>query len=48
MEDAIICQPSIIPNIHLFGVLDGHGGSEVSAIVSKKFPEVLSNNARFK
>ncbi len=28
-------EPNLAKNLHLFGVFDGHGGSEVSAIVSK-------------
>ena len=32
----------------MFGVLDGHGGPEVSAVVSRKFPAVLTENRSFK
>lgn len=41
MEDAIICLPQFTPTTHLFAVLDGHGGPEVSAVVSREYPRIL-------
>jgi serine/threonine protein phosphatase PrpC len=32
------------PSKGIFGVLDGHGGSEVSRYCSKAIPEVTMNN----
>ena len=37
-----------MPNgLHLFAVLDGHGGSEVAKVVSIKFPVILQSNKHF-
>lgn len=47
MEDAIICHPNFTPHTHLFGVLDGHGGSEVSNVVARVFPSLLKENKAF-
>jgi len=30
MEDAHIANLDISPNIHIFGIFDGHGGAEVA------------------
>jgi len=45
MEDATCIVASLPPpflNQALFAVFDGHGGAEVSLIVSKEFPKVLA------
>lgn len=34
--------------MYLFGVLDGHGGEEVSKVVASKFPLFLKSNPSFK
>lgn len=47
MEDSHICDLNIIPNIHLFGVFDGHGGKEVAQFVKKHFTEELLKNPNF-
>jgi protein phosphatase 1G len=48
-EDAHLALPVFDPEkpSSLFGVYDGHGGREVSAIVAKHFPEVLRHNEKF-
>lgn len=33
--------------MHCFGVFDGHGGSEVAAIVASKFPSFLKKSKFF-
>lgn len=30
MEDAELTKLNFVPDVHLFGVFDGHGGREVS------------------
>lgn len=40
-EDAHNCIPDFAPDISLFAVYDGHGGSEVSQYLSEHFPEFL-------
>lgn len=47
MEDAHICQADITPDIHLFAVFDGHGGSEVARFCEKYFVETLVKNPNF-
>jgi serine/threonine protein phosphatase PrpC len=45
MEDAHIALTNLPNNCSLFAVLDGHGGDEVSNVVSKQFPVLLQKNA---
>ena len=33
MEDFIIYEPHLLPNIALFGVLDGHNGPYIASFV---------------
>jgi|688.fasta_scaffold2726006_1 serine/threonine protein phosphatase PrpC len=47
MEDSHIAKDNIIPNVHLFGVFDGHGGGEVSAVIAKSFSMFLLKNPSF-
>lgn len=47
MEDAHICQIDIVPDVHLFAVFDGHGGSEVARFCDKYFVENLVKNTKF-
>jgi len=45
MEDAVCivaALPAPLANKALFAVFDGHGGAQVSAIVSQEFPKVLT------
>jgi serine/threonine protein phosphatase PrpC len=48
MEDSHISDLNIIPQTHLFGVFDGHGGREVALYVKKHFTEELLLNNNFK
>mmetsp|Transcript_50093 Transcript_50093/g.57646 ORF Transcript_50093/g.57646 Transcript_50093/m.57646 type:complete len:300 (+) Transcript_50093:36-935(+) len=48
MEDAHIAKYNIAPNVHIFGVFDGHGGKEVAIFVSKNFVKELLANESFK
>lgn len=48
MEDSHIAKYNIIPNVHIFGVFDGHGGKEVAIYVSKNFIKELLANESFK
>ena len=54
MEDTHICQAVDMPNAAsgdygmLFGVFDGHGGSEVSAYSKENFKKVFIKQAKFK
>lgn len=48
MEDAHISKFNIVPDIHIFGVFDGHGGKEVARYAEKHFIEELINNKAFK
>lgn len=41
MEDAHIAILDLEKDTHLFAVLDGHGGTEVSKFVAKHFPSAL-------
>jgi serine/threonine protein phosphatase PrpC len=41
MEDAHIANSNLMPNMSLFAVFDGHGGSEVALTVSKIFSMFL-------
>lgn len=47
MEDAHICQIDIQPDIHLFAVFDGHGGSEVAKFCNAYFVKSLIKNKNF-
>jgi len=47
-EDAHMCLLDFDTDTCLFGVFDGHGGSEVAQYTSKKFPEFLKNNEYYK
>jgi hypothetical protein len=38
MEDAVICQ-EVADGVHLFAVLDGHGGPEVSHYIAQMLPK---------
>lgn len=49
MEDAHVAKmldPSIFPDVAIFAVLDGHGGSEVSKLVSKLLCQEVENIGR--
>ena len=35
MEDAHITKLSILPDVHIFGVFDGHGGKKILNIFKK-------------
>lgn len=48
MEDAHICQMDIAPDVHLFAVFDGHGGSEVARFCEKHFVDTLVKSPHFK
>jgi len=48
MEDAHISKFNIAPDIHIFGVFDGHGGKEVARFAEKHFIEELLSNKSFK
>ena len=48
MEDSHIANLNIGQGIYLFGVFDGHGGSEVSEFVKRHFTEELLKNTNFK
>ncbi|CAD8058866.1 unnamed protein product [Paramecium primaurelia] len=47
MEDAII-KEKLSTGEYLFGILDGHGGFEVSSVVSKYLPRFLESNIKFR
>jgi serine/threonine protein phosphatase PrpC len=47
MEDFVIYEPEISKDVSLFGILDGHGGSEVARFVQKNFVEQLLKNQNF-
>lgn len=47
MEDTHIAQINLPNNIQVFGVFDGHGGSEVSLFCEKHFLEELTKNKNF-
>ena len=42
MEDAHIAADNLPDNVSLFGVFDGHGGTEVSKFVAKEFTRTLT------
>ncbi len=44
MEDAHIVNTSLSNDVTIFGVFDGHGGSEISEFVSKNFCLSLAKN----
>ena len=48
MEDAEITKLNLIPDVHLFGVFDGHGGREVSYFCKSHFAQELKSNVAFK
>lgn len=47
MEDAHIAALDIDTDTHLFAVLDGHGGTEVSKFVEKHFVTHLLKNTHY-
>lgn len=47
MEDAAICEISLGDGNSLFGVFDGHSGSQVSTYVSTIFKDVLLKNLNY-
>lgn len=47
MEDAHIAAMDIDGDTHLFAVLDGHGGTEVSKFVEKHFVNQLLKNPNY-
>jgi serine/threonine protein phosphatase PrpC len=47
MEDAHICEPRFTHNSSLFGVFDGHGGSDVAKFCSENFSQELKTNKNF-
>jgi serine/threonine protein phosphatase PrpC len=48
MEDAHITNPNLMPNFHLFGIMDGHGGSEVAQFVQNNLPEIIKKSKHIK
>ena len=50
MEDTHICQSVEIEGSYgsLFGVFDGHGGSEVAAYVKENFKKEFIKSEKFK
>jgi len=48
MEDSHIAKFDIAPDVHVFGVFDGHGGKEVALYVEKHFVDELVANSSFK
>ena len=48
MEDAIICHLNVEPDVHFFGVFDGHGGREVSTFVKAHYVDELRKCPSFK
>lgn len=48
-EDAHMAHPKFVPDhTALFGIFDGHGGSEVAKWVATKFPDYLKANLKYK
>ena len=47
MEDSHIAQTNLPNDISVFGVFDGHGGSEVALFVKKHFIPCLLKNECF-
>jgi serine/threonine protein phosphatase PrpC len=47
MEDFVVYEPDISKDVSLFGILDGHGGSQVASFVQKNFVEQLIKNSNF-
>lgn len=47
MEDSHIQELDIVPGVHLFGVFDGHGGSEVALYVQSVFKDFLVRQKSF-
>jgi serine/threonine protein phosphatase PrpC len=47
MEDFVVYEPDISKDVSLFGILDGHGGSQVASFVQKNFVEQLVKNSNF-
>ncbi|EGR33249.1 protein phosphatase 2c, putative [Ichthyophthirius multifiliis] len=47
MEDAHICLPDLTQDVQLYGVLDGHGGFEVSKFVEVNFAKYLLKSSSF-
>ena len=49
MEDSHIAETKLPNDVSIFGVFDGHGGSEVALYVKKHFiPTLLKNEAFIK
>eukprot|EP00331_Platyophrya_macrostoma_P024731 CAMPEP_0176439384 /NCGR_PEP_ID=MMETSP0127-20121128/19909_1 /TAXON_ID=938130 /ORGANISM="Platyophrya macrostoma, Strain WH" /LENGTH=300 /DNA_ID=CAMNT_0017823639 /DNA_START=53 /DNA_END=955 /DNA_ORIENTATION=+ len=48
MEDSHIAKFNIAPDVHIFGVFDGHGGKEVALFVERHFIAELLSNENFK
>lgn len=44
MEDNILYQPNFFENLSIFGIFDGHGGSEVSSYAANNFVKYLLKN----
>jgi serine/threonine protein phosphatase PrpC len=47
MEDSHIAHDSLSNSVALFGVFDGHGGSEVALYVKQNFTPTLLKNQNF-
>jgi len=47
MEDSHISDLNVKPDVHVFGVFDGHGGKEVALWVKEHFTEELKKNNNF-
>jgi serine/threonine protein phosphatase PrpC len=47
MEDAVVCQ-QVADGVHLFAVLDGHGGPEVAHYVAEVLPKEITLEPHFK
>ena len=48
MEDAHVANLDIGDGVAVFGVFDGHGGSEVAIYVAKHFVSVLKRSENFR
>lgn len=48
MEDSHIANMDIGDGVGIFGVFDGHGGSEVAKFVQKHFVKEIKKNESFK
>jgi serine/threonine protein phosphatase PrpC len=43
MEDSAVIAAHVLPEHHLFGVFDGHGGIEVAYYLRMHFTKILIN-----